>query len=383
MREYDLPTGTHELFEATYRAIARYTGESRLRLGGGAALVARERHRWCSDVELFASPAAYRALFEQRDRFRAEVKRAAGVLEAIEVSRDHCRIELGGGTVSVMTTPPYTRRPRTTDTVRGTSVALDTEAEILAWTIGTRISAGTVPAARDLYDLECFSWRGREQALSTALEVFPAVVRDWIDALTVHRRTPLLPMRRLGGGGGDRTPLDWFASPEAMESHRAPPLPDDAGRGSSLMRGLLHGHAGGVANRPTPAGLSRMFHADEFTDYDRGQLSNILACIYPHDLPLLCSAEGVSIHQLARIADETDKRRPLVIFWLDQFAVPPPHVIERWAELGRPGLETYYRLDALRAPRTGDRVVPPALQGQTQLRERQEPSEAGAGAVRG
>lgn len=58
-----------------------------------------------------------------------------------------------GGEISIGTSRAFTSDPRSPDTVRGTSVALESSAEILAKKIGGRILRNNTFVPRDLYDL--------------------------------------------------------------------------------------------------------------------------------------------------------------------------------------------------------------------------------------
>lgn len=130
----DLPTGPAELLEAVRKPLGHHLGgELEMRLGGGTALAARWRHRYSTDVDLFVHPADYEGLFKSEQWFRADLELHARSARNIVIEPGFARIVLpDGGEISVSTSPSLTAHPVSGDTVRGTSVPLETTAEILA-----------------------------------------------------------------------------------------------------------------------------------------------------------------------------------------------------------------------------------------------------------
>ncbi len=153
MAEYDLPPGPAELFEAVREAFGEHLGgEQHMRLGGGTALALRWAHRHSTDVDLFTDQDSYSRLWARRDAFRHAIERNTGAPEELSVRLWNTKIILRGGEVTLFTSLPLTGHPRSADTVRGTSVALEANAEILAKKLAGRMLDSRKLLARDLYD---------------------------------------------------------------------------------------------------------------------------------------------------------------------------------------------------------------------------------------
>jgi len=154
MAEYDLPAGPAGLFEAVREAFGEHLGgEDRMRLGGGTALAARWAHRHSADVDLVTDQESYVRLWERRDAFVRAIIHRAGPMEVLTVLRWNTKIVLHGGReVTLFTSLPQTDNPRSEDTVRGTRVPLETNAEILAKKLWGRMLDSRKLLARDLYD---------------------------------------------------------------------------------------------------------------------------------------------------------------------------------------------------------------------------------------
>ena len=152
MAEYDLPAGPAGLLEAVREAFGENLGgEHKMRLGGGTALAVRWGHRHSTDVDLFTDPEPYARLWGRRDAFRHAIAQRARPRE-LSVRRWNTKIVLQEGEITLFTNLPLTDQPRSTDTVRGTSVPLETNAEILAKKLGGRMLDTGQLLARDLYD---------------------------------------------------------------------------------------------------------------------------------------------------------------------------------------------------------------------------------------
>ena len=140
-----------------------------MRLGGGTALAARWQHRHSTDVALFVDAADYEGLFKSEQRFRADLDLHARSARNIVIEPGFARICLtDGGEISVSTSPSLTAHPVSGDTVRGTSVRLETTAEILAKKLRYRMIQNAQFVPRDLYDIS-FARRNDPTALQTAL----------------------------------------------------------------------------------------------------------------------------------------------------------------------------------------------------------------------
>ena len=218
MAEYDLPGGPRELFEATLPTLARYLGEDNIRLGGGTALAMRWHHRHSTDVDLFVDPAVYAPLYRAPDDFLEQIECGPLEVDLLGVYPSWCQLRFVEGEVSMMTHPSLTHDPRSADTVRGTRVALETSAEILAKKLGPRMIGSEVYVPRDVYDLACARTYDPE-ALHTAFRsIHPNYRRDIRDKLN------LLPAR-------------W------MENHpkqvRSPARPEDMPLAVAIVRRLL------------------------------------------------------------------------------------------------------------------------------------------------
>ena len=118
-------------------------------------------------------------------------------------------------------------------------------------------------------------------------------------------------------------PLTWFSHPEAMVPRLDPDLPPAARRGHPFLRGLLHAHAAGVANRPTPAALARSLRAETVTESEAADLYNIFGCVFATDFGRFLWDEGLSLYEYARAIHHSGTRRNHLIRWLHLFAVAP------------------------------------------------------------
>ena len=170
MAKLDLPTGPAELLERVREPLGhRLGGEHKMRLGGGTALAARWEHRHSTDVDLFVDASDYEKLFKGEQRFRAALGLHTRSARSIVVEPGFARIVLtDGGEISVSTSPSLTAHPVSGDTVRGTSVPLETTAEILAKKLRYRMIQNAQIVPRDLYDISFARWND-PKALQTAL----------------------------------------------------------------------------------------------------------------------------------------------------------------------------------------------------------------------
>lgn len=173
MAELDLPRGPRELLEAVREPLAHHLGgEHHITLGGGTALAARWGHRHSTDVDLFVDPDPYAELFRNSQRFLANIERHTGAVEQLGVGPGYALIALPEGEITVLTTNSLTRRPISTDTVRGTRIAIETNAEILAKKLAHRLSVYHIFVPRDLYDI-AVARRFDPEALDTAIATIP------------------------------------------------------------------------------------------------------------------------------------------------------------------------------------------------------------------
>lgn len=173
MAELDLPRGPAELLEAVRRPIGRHLGgEHHMYLGGGTALAARWAHRHSTDVDLFTDSKSYGKLFQNHLQFSDDLERIPGGVQLSGVGPGYTIIHLERGEITLLVSSDLTARPISADTVRGTRVSLETNAEILAKKLHYRLN---VPhfVPRDLYDIAA-ARRHDPKALDTALAAFPA-----------------------------------------------------------------------------------------------------------------------------------------------------------------------------------------------------------------
>ena len=189
MAEYALPDGPRQLFEAVRAPLAENIGgEPRFRLGGGTALAMRWAHRHSTDVDLFTDRGSYRRLWQRRDAFKRAVVKSAGTPEVLAVRRWNTKIVLqGGGEITLFTSGPQTDEPRSPDTVAGTKVSLETNAEILAKKLWGRMLDSEQLLARDLYDF-AVAHRHDPVAVKTAIENI-----DVSDLQQLKRELEVLP----------------------------------------------------------------------------------------------------------------------------------------------------------------------------------------------
>lgn len=193
MAEFDLPAGPAELFAAVRETLGEYLGGQRhMRLGGGTALAARWAHRHSTDVDIFVPAAQYALLYQRRDSFhRAAARRLApsavtteeGLLTLLLRQRDRI------GEITVANTQALTPVPHSVDTVRGTPVPLETNAEILAKKLRYRMIVRQLLVPRDFYDLAVASDRD-PRALKQALALI-----DSFNLQELYHRLDGLPDR--------------------------------------------------------------------------------------------------------------------------------------------------------------------------------------------
>lgn len=231
MAELDLPRGPADLLEAVRKPLAHHLGgEHRIRLGGGTALAARWGHRHSTDVDLFVDPEPYAELYRNSQRFCTDIEQHAGAVEQLGVGPGYTMIALRGGEITILTTHPLTRRPISSDTVRGTRIAVETTAEILAKKLAHRLSVYHIFVPRDLYDI-AVARRFDPEALDTAIATIPPPNLDDIRA-------------QLG-----------LLGPTWADSHRQPLLrpthPDDDADSVAIVQRVIGRHLDG-RTPPTP-----------------------------------------------------------------------------------------------------------------------------------
>ncbi len=201
MAEYDLPDGPRELFEAVRAPLARaFGGEDNIRFGGGTALAARWAHRHSTDVDLFVGNARYREFrWNTGGRFTLDLTAAVPV-DRLVIDEAAAYISFQGrqGHVSVTPGRGLPLDPRSPDTVRGTNVPFETNAEILGKKLLFRMARDQEILARDLYDIAV----ARQRDPASLRTVLKALRNDQLNRITRaledhaeaghHHETPLV-----------------------------------------------------------------------------------------------------------------------------------------------------------------------------------------------
>ena len=173
MAELRLPEGPAELLEAVREPLSEHLGgEHHIRLGGGTALAARWAHRHSTDVDLFVDPEPYTHLYRNVHQFSADVEWHTGAVEYLGVGHRYTIIALTDGEITVLATLSLTDQPVSGDIVRGTRVALESNAEILAKKLTHRLADYHIFVPRDLYDI-AVARHLDPKALDTALATIP------------------------------------------------------------------------------------------------------------------------------------------------------------------------------------------------------------------
>ena len=139
-------------------------------------------------------PAPYERLFQERLAFRDQLQRHLGA-HAVDIDSGiatiHFLQEDRLGEVTLATSPPLTRLPASSDTVRNTVVHLEATAEILAKKLHYRMFLQGRLVPRDLYDLAIASDRD-PGPLRSALSVV-----DTSDLQEIYTQLHSLPERWL------------------------------------------------------------------------------------------------------------------------------------------------------------------------------------------
>lgn len=155
-----LPDGPRQLLAAAYPVLSRYLGDRYITLGGGSALAARWKHRHSTDVDLFfQDPVRHRRIYRSPDRFRKAVESIDG-FRAFRFAIDGGEISFKdrSGSVSWIHSIAVTAIPVSSQVAEGTTIPLETSAEILAKKLHYRLVAAHQHLPRDIYDL---AWAAR------------------------------------------------------------------------------------------------------------------------------------------------------------------------------------------------------------------------------
>ncbi|MDE3260411.1 MAG: nucleotidyl transferase AbiEii/AbiGii toxin family protein [Acidobacteriota bacterium] len=192
MAALDLPTGPRGLLARTRTVLAAAIGgESHLILGGGTVLIARWHHRWTHDLDFFTEASSFQRLYQHQVAFERDLWALGGIRSVGVRSGTALIVFEDGGEISIATTPGFTSDRRSPDTVRKTSVALESSAEILAKKIGGRILGNNTFVPRDLYDL-VMARQCEPAALDRAFRCFAPVRIRWFPCdASKHRVVPI------------------------------------------------------------------------------------------------------------------------------------------------------------------------------------------------
>ena len=212
MAALDLPTGPRGLLARARPALAAAVGgESHLILGGGTVLIARWHHRWTHDLDFFIEASSFQRLLQNQVAFERDLWALGGVRSVGVRSGTALIVFEDGGEISIATSPGFTSDRQSPDTVRGTFVALESSAEILAKKIGGRILGNNTFVPRDLYDL-VMARQCEPAALDRALRCFtPDLLQQIADEL-----------RRLPFDWMDTHPVPVVAPSNPVAAQRAP-----------------------------------------------------------------------------------------------------------------------------------------------------------------
>lgn len=155
MAALDLPPHNAALFSRVRGPLAKHLGgERHLCLGGGTALAVRWAHRHSTDLDFFVDSNPYSRLYANADAFKRDLARSAGGLSTGGISPGSATIILADGAeISLSATLPRMAHPHSVDTIRGSTVPLQENEEILARKIGGRMLINNVFVPRDLYDI--------------------------------------------------------------------------------------------------------------------------------------------------------------------------------------------------------------------------------------
>ena len=151
--EYELPVPAGRAFARLDKVLERYLGSGYAVLGGGTSLAARWDHRDSTDIDLVWTRSSIKEeLDTHREAILAEL-RAGGPHEGLTIKEG-----IMGGSLERTTKidahlgKPAHPRPEFPDRIAGSSITMETVAEILTGKIEGRMLSTRRYLARDLYD---------------------------------------------------------------------------------------------------------------------------------------------------------------------------------------------------------------------------------------
>ena len=168
-----------QVFERLYSIIP----EQHLSFGGGTVLAARWQHRTSLDVDLFCDPTAYGRL-NRNDR--EAIERALHEIDGCVVDSTWCEdiatyTEIHDIEATILPRPVAIEPDRPT-TLWGTSLRLQSSAQILYGKIAWRMYEGGEIAVRDVYDLAA-ARKHEPRALANACGHTSQRVLDTVSAI--------------------------------------------------------------------------------------------------------------------------------------------------------------------------------------------------------
>ena len=149
----DLAAGPRELFEAAEPVLTEFFGA--YRLGGGTVLAALWKHRHSTDVDFFAEPSHYQAVFGRagRELERALLSRVPGVLaERSWVEPEAVFLDCGAGEITLVPAVRFHPGNSPPGVVGSSRVAADGIEEILVGKVRRWMGAGWY-RVRDFYNV--------------------------------------------------------------------------------------------------------------------------------------------------------------------------------------------------------------------------------------
>lgn len=153
----ELAAGPRELFEAAEPVLSEFFGAEGYRLGGGTILAALWEHRHSTDVDFFAEPPHYQAVFGRagRELERALVSRVPGVVaERSWVEPEAVFLDCGdGGEITLMPAAPLHPGNPVAGVIGSSRVAAEGVEEILGKKVRWRMLGAGSYLLRDLYDV--------------------------------------------------------------------------------------------------------------------------------------------------------------------------------------------------------------------------------------
>ena len=162
-------------------AISETLPMEHLSFGGGTVLAARWNHRTSTDVDLFATPAAWEALREeQHEQIEARLQQVDGyAAERSWSGRQQLYAEIRGTEATVLPRKPGPLPPAGERRyLQGTGLRLQGNAEILHGKMRHRLTDQYVVAVRDAYDICSAAIHDPEALCTTVRDIGRDEVRE-------------------------------------------------------------------------------------------------------------------------------------------------------------------------------------------------------------